>query len=78
VRRVGRGEHHSGTRGERRERREALSRWEGWPYRRHRPPSSLLLPNSSLVQVYYEPFVMRMFTEFDAAKKAKEAGNQKK
>jgi hypothetical protein len=30
------------------------------------------------VQVYYEPFVMRMFTEFDAAKKAKEAGNQKK
>ncbi len=29
-------------------------------------------------QVYYEPFVMRMFTEFEAAKKAKEAGNQKK
>jgi Ca2+-binding EF-hand superfamily protein len=29
-------------------------------------------------QVYYEPFVTRLFTEFEAAKKAKEAGNAKK
>jgi Ca2+-binding EF-hand superfamily protein len=29
-------------------------------------------------QVYYEPFVARMFAEYEAAKKAKEAGAGKK
>ncbi len=38
------------------------------------PPS---FPRPSL-QVYYTPFVQRMFTDYDAAKKAKDAGNAAK